>query len=171
MTAFGQEILVNTEDFTLKSVTAMGNYIIDELKWYSRLSILYYLVNAQNRPLTGILKKPHELPGGDIYLRGAHVMPLDEVAARYGNDPESFLARGMEIGGKPARYGDAALDLKPFNHIGMTIILWRGDDEFPARADLLMDSSCGTQLPPDIVWSTAMTAVLLFIPGSQPQHG
>jgi hypothetical protein len=41
--------------------------------------------------------------------------------------------------------------------------LWIADEEFPARADLLLDSSCDFQLPPDITWSIAMMTVLVMV--------
>ncbi len=45
----------------------------------------------------------------------------------------------------------------------VTLILWLGDEEFPPRADLLLDSSCEIHLPLDIIWSVAMLTVLMML--------
>jgi hypothetical protein len=41
--------------------------------------------------------------------------------------------------------------------------LWLEDDEFPARLDLLFDSTCAMHLPTDIIWSIAMMSVLIML--------
>jgi hypothetical protein len=47
--------------------------------------------------------------------------------------------------------------------IPVTLILWLSDEEFPARADLLFDSTCEIHLPLDILWSIAMMTILVFL--------
>jgi len=42
----------------------------------------------------------------------------------------------------------------------VVLILWIQDDEFPARADLLLDAICPQQAPIDIIWSISMLSVL-----------
>jgi len=46
--------------------------------------------------------------------------------------------------------------------VPVTIILWVEDDEFPARADMFFDATCEQHLPTDVIWSTAMTSVLIM---------
>ena len=91
------------------------------------------------------------------------MLPLDKIAARYGNDFESFYRRGMELAGQQLDYGDASLRLFPFPRVPVTLILWREDQEFPARADMFFDSTCEQHLPTDVIWSTAMTSVLIML--------
>lgn len=64
---------------------------------------------------------------------------------------------------KKQHYGDASIELFPFPRMPVTIILWEKDDEFPARADLVFDSTCEMQLPIDIIWSIAMLCVLVMM--------
>jgi hypothetical protein len=59
-------------------------------------------------------------------------------------------------------YGDAAVKLLPMPRIPVIFILWIGDDEFPPRADLLMDSTAPLHLPIDIIWSVAMLSTLVM---------
>nr|NIP92808.1 DUF3786 domain-containing protein [Akkermansiaceae bacterium] len=67
--------------------------------------------------------------------------------------------RGLDLGGWALSFGDASVELLPLPRIPVSLILWKGDDEFPSRADLLFDSSCEMHLPLDIIWSAAMLSV------------
>ncbi len=114
--------------------------------------------------------KPENLKGGQLFASGTHVLPLDEVAEKYAADKAGYLEKGIELGGESTNYGDAALRIEPFPRLPVTLVLWLEDEEFPARAELMVDSSCTMHLPIDVIWSIAMTTVLL-INGGQGKHG
>ena len=98
-----------------------------------------------------------------IFLKGSHMLPLDRIVERYGSDVQGFLMRGREFGGVQLNYGDASFRFFPFPRVPVVLLLWKKDDEFPARADLLFDSTCTIHLPPDIIWSTAMLSILAML--------
>ena len=91
------------------------------------------------------------------------MLPLDKLAERYGNDKAGFIEKGKKLNGNLMNYGDASVELLPLPGIPVTLILWLSDDEFPARADLLFDSTCEQRLPLDILWSIAMMSVLVIL--------
>jgi hypothetical protein len=161
--SFGQDIIVSMTGKSIHSDSQEGGLLLNKLGDYSRLAVLRYLVNAKNISLTHKLVRPEDLKGGNIYSKGTHVLPLDRITDKYGSDTEGFLKRGMEIGSEVLDYGDASLGLFPFPRIPVTIIVWKGDEEFPPRADLLLDATCELHLPVDIVWSTAMMSVLVML--------
>jgi hypothetical protein len=136
---------------------------LKRLGYFFGLSALCYLNTAMDIPPTGRLIKPSDIKGGQLFFRGTHVLPLDKLAAKYGAVTEDFLRKGLELGAEVAPYGDVALKLFPFARIPVYILLWKQDEEFPARADLLFDSSCEMQAPLDILWSIAMMTVLAMM--------
>ena len=140
-----------------------GEAFLKRYAYFFRLSVLWYLVKARPPRPSGTLVRPAGLPGGEIFLKGTHVLPLDALAAKYATRPEAFLAAGAALGGTPAAYGDAAIVLSPLPKVPTTVILWTEDDEFPARADLLFDATCTAHLPLDILWSVAMLSVRLAV--------
>ncbi len=73
------------------------------------------------------------------------------------------LEKGKELCAEVLGFGDASLKLLPMPRIPVTLILWSADEEFPPRADLLLDGSCEIQLPIDIIWSIAMISVLVML--------
>jgi hypothetical protein len=149
-----------------KEITASaeeGDIFLKRLRYFFVLSFLWYMVKATNAAPAGKLVKPSGLPGGDIFFRGTHVLPLDAIAKKYAHDREGFIRKGHAFGGRVVSYGDAALEFLPFPRIPVTVILWLADEEWDARADLLFDASSLQHLPIDILWSVAMMTLLALL--------
>lgn len=161
--SFGMDISVDPGKHTIYSSAPEAALLLDRLGYFSRLSMLSYLTSARDIPLSGRLVQPVNLRGGQLFFRGTHVLPLDKLALKYGSDAKSFIRRGAELGGLQMDYGDASLQLFPFPRIPVIIILWLEDEEFPARADLLFDTTCEFHLALDMLWSTAMKCLLIML--------
>ncbi|TSA45328.1 MAG: DUF3786 domain-containing protein [Deltaproteobacteria bacterium] len=163
LTCFGQDISVSLKDRTFFSKSRLGTLLLTSLGDYSRLSILRYLIHAMDQPLSGQLVRPSDLPGGDIFTKGTHILPLDKAAAYFSDHCNEFWIAGKGLGGTQQDYGDMSLNILPFPRVPLTLILWLGDEEFPSTASLLFDSSCVSYLPPDIIWATSMMAVEIML--------
>jgi len=159
VSVFGMPVAVAPGQRTISGSCPDGDLILKKMAYFSRLSILHYLIGAQALPPAGQLVRPADLKSGVLYSAGSHVLPLDALAARYARDAEGFLAQGIRFGGERRAYGDAAAELRPFPRLPVTLVLWREDDEFAARADLLFDATCERHVPPDILWSIALLSV------------
>lgn len=122
---------------------------------------LWHLALSMSAGRTNRLVRPSDLKGGHhFFTRGTHVLPLDELAARYATDAEGFLKRGEQYGGIKTEYGDASIELMPLPGMPVVLILWVQDDEFPSRLDLLLDSSVEHKVPLDVIWATVMLCVV-----------
>jgi len=163
MRSFGQEVVVDVASFTISSPTILGEQLLHGPGHFFDLACLWYLGKAKNNPLSGKLVSPSSLSGGEIFQKGTHVLPLDGIATKYGNDLDGFYKRGSELGGQQLEHGDASLLLHPFPKVPVTIILWGPDEDFPARVDMFFDTTCEYHLPTDVIWSTAMTSVLIML--------
>jgi hypothetical protein len=163
MQCFGQEILVDASSYTIASHSPLGEKLLHGLGHFFDLAALWYLGRAKDIPPSGRMISPASLSGGEIFQRGTHVLPLDKIAATYGSNFESFYQKGMELGGQQMEHGEASLRLYPFPRVPVTMILWGADAEFPARADMFFDATCEQHLPTDVIWSTAMTSVLIML--------
>lgn len=161
----GHVVRVDPKAHTLAGSSPEAESLLNKLAYFSRLSVLHYLLGAQRLEPSGRLLKPEELKSGQFYARGSHKLPLDQLATRYSEDAEAFLAQGRHFGGEARDYGDAAVELRPFPRVPVTLILWQADEEFPAASSLLFDETCELHLPPDIVWSVAMMCTLAMLRG------
>ncbi len=160
--SFGMDFVVSLRAKSISSNAAGSEVLLKKLGYFFKLSVLWYLAGAKEIACTGRAVKLQDIPGGDAFIRGSHVLPLEPVAAKYGKNKAGFLEKGKELGGEPHNLGDAALRLYPLPRVPVIITLWLEDDEFPARADLLFDSTCCLQLPPDVVWCVAMMSLLVM---------
>jgi hypothetical protein len=161
--SFSRNISVFPGDRSIFSQNGEGDVILQTLGYFSRLSILWYLVGAKQIPLSGKLIKPGDLKGGQLFFRGTHILPLQGLAEKYCTDVKSLYLKAQDLGSERIEYGDASIKLLPLPRVPVVLILWKGDDEFPARADLLLDSTCEFHLPLDIIWSVAMMSVLIMM--------
>ncbi len=163
LSSFCINFSVRPEEKIIKNLTPQGEIIIKKYGYFFIHSCLWYLINAKDISLTGKLIKPSNLKGGDTFFRGTHILPLDSIAKRYGDDKEAFIKKGKELCAEVLNYGDLSIKLLPLPRIPVTLILWLKDEEFPPRAELLLDSTCELQLLLDIIWSIAMMSVLVMM--------
>jgi hypothetical protein len=162
--SYGMDFHVSPGKRTIDSHDPASGVLLQRLGDFFRLSMLWYLVNAKDVPCTGRPVKLQNIRGGDIFTKGSHVLPLDKIAQKYGSDKNSFIEKGMKLGGEVLeKFGDASVRLLPFPRLPVIITLWTADEEFPARVDLMLDSTCELQLPTDIIWSIAMMTVLIML--------
>jgi hypothetical protein len=123
------------------------------------LCILAYLINSRDLPIAGKLTPPERLPGGQFFFRGPHELPTDKLKQVFGESPESLYEVADEFGAKRRDFGDASIELYVLPRVPMTVVLWRADEEFAARASILFDETAADQLPLDALWMAAHLAV------------
>ena len=160
--SYGMDFIVSLPGKRITSQSTGSDVLLQRLGGFFRLSTLWYLVKARGIPCTGRLVRLQQVKGGDIFSRGSHVLPLEKLALKYGRDRTGFLEKGKMLGGEEMKLADAAVRLHPFPRIPVVVTLWLEDSEFPARADILLDSTCELQLPTDILWSIAMISLLIL---------
>ncbi|HAM51298.1 MAG TPA: hypothetical protein DCP92_11650 [Nitrospiraceae bacterium] len=161
--SFGKDIFISHRERKIFSHSPNSDVLLQRLGYFFNFSVLCYLTMAKDMSLTGRLLKPANMKSGQLFFRGSHVLPLDKIAQRFGNDTDSFLKRGEYVCGERLTYGDASLRLLPLPRVPAILILWSADEEFLPRADLLFDSSVEIQLPIDVIWSIAMLSVLVML--------
>ena len=167
LTCLGQEIHISLKDRVIFSESRLGKFLVASLGDYSRLSILRYLIHAKDLPLSGRLMRPCDLPGGDIFTKGTHILPLDKAAAYFSYHADEFLAAGQSLGGTQGGYGDMSLTILAFPRVPVVLIIWLGGEEFSSTASMLFDASCVSHLPPDIIWSTSMMTIEMMLMNSK----
>jgi hypothetical protein len=134
---------------------------------YFILMILVYLVEAKDSKPTHTWISEKDLQGGSTFFRGPHHLQVEELEARFGKNPESFLRAGRQLGGSEILYGDKGFALDVFPKVSLAYVLWKGDEEFPPRISLLFDSTIQSHLALDVIWCmvSETTRRLLEIPG------
>lgn len=116
------------------------------------LSVLLYLARVNVWEL-GAPVSPLELPGGATFFqeRGPHALPHAPLEERFGDDPDSFLAAGLALGGEIRPAGDVALAFPVFPGITVEVVLWGQDEEFPAQVSFTIPRGLERFFPLDAI--------------------
>ena len=113
------------------------------------LACVQYLLTAQDEPPAGEMVNPRAIPSGDFFFRGPHDFPTERLVKAFGDRVEAFRAAAEKVGGRAVAAGDAAYEFAALPRVPITIVLWRADEEFPSRAQVLLDRAADRQLPLD----------------------
>lgn len=148
----GQQIQVNFlgQQFTVEHPSGKFNpepQIEGELPIFARILVLHYLGNRSQAREAGQFISYKELPGGGIYIQPFTNRAIRPMAQFFGEQPERILDIGKRLGGVPVKLGDAAVTLMAFPKVPITLVLWAGDEEFPASGNILFDRSASEFLP------------------------
>ena len=112
----------------------------EEFDNYSiKIFILRYLMNANGKENTDQWISFKEFPDGPLYYANFHKRCL-QVFAQIGNEnPESLEAYMKVLNGTPFGKGDLSWQFTVLPGVNIVWILWFGDDEFEAEAQILFD--------------------------------
>jgi hypothetical protein len=106
-----------------------------------KILILHYLTLASGKPLSGSLIAFQELPEGASYQRTFSKRSIEPLVKYFSPEPERLIELAKSLGGQKVDYGDAAVKVNGFKMVPVTLVLWRGDEEFPPRGNILFDST------------------------------
>jgi hypothetical protein len=129
----------------------------------AELCILAYLINSRDLAVSERLTPPERLPGGQFFFRGPHELPTKKLVEVFGESPERLYEVADEFAAERCDFGDASIQLYMLPRVPMTIVLWRADEEFPARASILFDENAADQLPLDALWMAANLTVKALV--------
>ena len=112
-----------------------------EIKIKEKILILHYLNNAKKEDLTEELIAYQEIPSARFYLSAFNARSRDPFIAAFGENPDKLPIVAQELfDAQIASMGDAAVTIQAFPKVPITLIIWRGDEEFPPNGTILFDS-------------------------------
>lgn len=125
------EITVNTED---------GAMSPEPPGILERVLILKYLQEAQGMegPDSEYIAF-RQLTAGSHHQNAFKAEVTDPLAKTFGDDLELFAKSAEHFGGVKTKGGDLAYTISYFPKISLCIMIWEGDDEFPAQSAFLFD--------------------------------
>jgi hypothetical protein len=168
VSVFGQAYLVDTAGREIREIGIHEFHLEDTT--HLNLLVPLYLASCKPLPPSGRLVKPEALPGGQSFFKGPHELPLEVIAHHFCSTPERFLEVGEKLCGTRTDGGDAAVVIPVFSKVPVTALLWLGDLEFPARAQLLLDATAQSQMPLDALWATMVMTSQAMIQLAGPHH-
>jgi hypothetical protein len=154
---------LNTEyivDLSNKTVySGQGNSPSKPVTFLEELCLLAYLINAKEILLANRLVRAEALPGGQFFFRGIHKLPIEKLENAFGARPQGLLEVSDQFKAQKCEFGDASILLYILPRLPLTIVIWRGCEEFDARASILFDQTAATQMPLDALLASANLVV------------
>lgn len=120
-----------------------------------RILLLHYLLHADGTPLAHEWCSFRDLPDGMFYAHAFAERGQKPIAAAFGGPAEPageaglgrFRAAAAALDGEPLDLADAAYAFRVLPRLRVAVLLWAGDDEFPAQASVVFDAAAGHYLP------------------------
>jgi len=111
-----------------------------------KILMLHYLTSARGVPLSNKLIAYKELPEGASYSPTFAKRAIKPLLDHFGKEPRLLLDVAQKLGGNKAEYGDVAVTINAFSYVPITLVLWRGDEEFAPEGSILFDSTISDYL-------------------------
>jgi hypothetical protein len=113
----------------------------------SSILALHYLAGCGTEVPRGVLVPFNQAEGGVAYYEAFKRRTIDRLAAEFGGSPGLLLKAGLTVGGMDRELGTSSIEVRVFPKVWVTLIIWEGDDEIPASANVLFDSTALDILP------------------------
>jgi hypothetical protein len=132
-----------------------------------KIIILQYLWGASGLPLRDHWLSFLQLPGGPHHFAPFQKEAVFPLARKFGPQPDLFHQAAQHFGGFQMSIGDAGMIIPAFPRLPLGFVLWTGDEEFPASANILFDASAETHLNTAALYMLGIAVVqrLLAYPG------
>lgn len=168
VSVFGQAYLVDAGEREIREIGIHEFHLED--KTHFNLLVPLYLASCGPQEPSGRLVAPRSLSGGAAFFKGPHELPEEVIAHHFCSTLERFLDVGVKLGGTRTDGGDAAVVIPAFPKLPVTVLLWLGDMEFPARSQMLLDDTATGQLNIDALWALLMMTAAAMIQVAGPHH-
>ena len=127
------------------------------------LCILAYLINSKDLPLADKTVTAEALPAGQFFFRGLHRLPTEKLVEAFGQEPERLYKAMKLLEAEKCGFGDVSIQFDVLPRVPLTVVIWRADEEFGARASVLFDQTASDQMPLDALWMAVNVAVKLLV--------
>ena len=117
-----------------------------EVPFKDKILLLHYFTLARGTPPTGILITYKQLPGGVSYFPAFSQRAIAPFVNHFGKNPELLIKAAAKLGGREADYGDVSVNVNAFDHVPITLVLWRGDEELAPNGNILFDANISDYL-------------------------
>lgn len=142
-------VMVLGEKFTLDPVKRLLYYpykMSGHVMGSMAVLILHYLVNARPGQFRNRLISYRELPNGMVFYGAFRNIAIEPIANTFGDDLEKFEKYSIALSGRKVAHGEVGYEFLFFPRVAVTYVMWSGDEEIPASANILFDASASEQL-------------------------
>lgn len=138
-----------------------------EVPLRDKILILHYFTLAKGTPATGILITYKQLPGGVSYFPAFSQRAIAPFVKHFGENPRLLIKAAAKSGGREAGHGDVSVTINAFNHVPITLVLWKGDEELAPNGNMLFDANISDYLSTEDVTVLCETIIWKLVKGGR----
>jgi len=158
------EIVINYLNQPYRITLPDGEILLEdsnvEVPLKDKILILHYFTLAKDTPATGVLITYKQLPGGISYFPAFSQRAIAPFVNHFGKNPELLIKVAAKLGGREVDYGDVSVTVNAFDHVPITLVLWRGDEELAPNGNILFDANISDYLSTEDV--TVLTETIIW---------
>ena len=139
----GKEYTVSLDD---QRIHPPGEEADEHIFGAMSVLVLHYLINAKPTTLRNKLISYRELPDGNVFYNAFRSIAIEPIAQEFGEALDKFEECAVALEGRKVKLGEIAFEFKIFPRVPVTYILWGGDEEISASANILFDESASGHL-------------------------
>jgi hypothetical protein len=117
-----------------------------EVRVYQAIIVLHYLLGAKPFGPSGNWLTFRELDSGKFYYSAYEKRSIARLIEVFGSDAGLLVKAAAPLGGEVIDIGDAGVRFDVFPKLPLAVVVWQGDAELSASANILFDGSAGSIL-------------------------
>jgi hypothetical protein len=165
-----KNIVLNYFDGQYRITVPDGEISMDgsnvEVALRDKILILHYFIGAKGTAATGKLIAYKQLVGGVSYFPAFSQRTIAPLVRGFGRNPELLVEAATRLGGRRASQGDVSMTINAFEHVPITLVLWRGDEEVAPNGSILFDANISDYLSTEDVTVLCETMVRKMVKGA-----
>lgn len=111
--------------------------------------VLAYLAAADGTPPLQHWISFHELPDGQFYERAFRGYTGEELVRGLNGDIDAFQRAALQLHGRPIGLAEAAFAFQVLPRLQLAVVMYAGDEDFPAQARVLFEATAPHYLSTD----------------------
>ncbi|GMO47944.1 MAG: DUF3786 domain-containing protein [Termitinemataceae bacterium] len=144
----GVEYQITHPEFSMKSLVSIkpldGGKEVFVSDAETKVLVLRFLCEGHARASSGKQLSYREIPWGEVYFKNFEGRCIKRVERTFGECIENFckiFSENKNLKATPLEGKKSGFRFEFLSGLYMSIIIWEGDDEFPASAQILFDDN------------------------------
>jgi len=136
----------------------------EEIPIKQKILVLHYLNGVSTKDLTGSFISYKDIPSARFYLDAFNRRVKHPLVQAFGEHPDRLRPIAKELfGATTSSLGDVSVEIQAFPKVPITLVIWKGDEEFPCDGTIIFDSSIGDILSAEDITELASHIVYPLI--------
>ena len=133
----------------------------EEIPIKKKVLILHYLNGSNREHLTGELIAYQDIPSARFYLDAFNRRVKYPLINTFGDQPDQLPLVAKELfGATTSSVGDISVMVQALPKIPITLVIWKGDEEFSSDGTILFDSSIRDMLSAEDI--SELTSMIVY---------